>query len=147
MFYFFFLQILVYVYWILQISFIILCSQIKSLVFKRLQLLFIVSSWRWRKLLLLSLQGSVWINNMSRIVKSDYQTTNGVIHHIDTLLTPYKLEAKPPLDFRTVPWAHLRLIKVKSESTASYLCVCVFRWTSALRPHCTVTPASINSLR
>uniref|UniRef100_A0A3B4V8V2 Stabilin 1 n=1 Tax=Seriola dumerili TaxID=41447 RepID=A0A3B4V8V2_SERDU len=34
-------------------------------------------------------QGSVWINNRSRIVKSDYTTTNGVIHHIDTLLTPY----------------------------------------------------------
>uniref|UniRef100_A0A3Q3AZ81 Stabilin 1 n=1 Tax=Kryptolebias marmoratus TaxID=37003 RepID=A0A3Q3AZ81_KRYMA len=42
-----------------------------------------------------SLQGSVWINNASRIVKSDYTTSNGVIHHIDTLLTPYKLEDKP----------------------------------------------------
>ncbi|XP_069006635.1 stabilin-1 isoform X2 [Embiotoca jacksoni] len=42
-------------------------------------------------------QGSVWINNRSRIVKSDYITNNGVIHHIDTLLTPYKLEDKPPL--------------------------------------------------
>uniref|UniRef100_A0A8C3ACP1 Stabilin 1 n=1 Tax=Cyclopterus lumpus TaxID=8103 RepID=A0A8C3ACP1_CYCLU len=35
------------------------------------------------------LQGSVWVNNRSRIVKSDYTTSNGVIHHIDTLLTPY----------------------------------------------------------
>uniref|UniRef100_A0A3Q3KRR5 Stabilin 1 n=1 Tax=Monopterus albus TaxID=43700 RepID=A0A3Q3KRR5_MONAL len=42
-------------------------------------------------------QGSVWLNNRSRIVKSDYTTTNGVIHHIDTLLMPYKLEDKPRL--------------------------------------------------
>ncbi|XP_024125650.1 stabilin-1 isoform X1 [Oryzias melastigma] len=41
-------------------------------------------------------EGSVWINNRSRIVKSDYTTTSGVIHHIDTLLTPYSLEDKPP---------------------------------------------------
>ncbi|XP_070693552.1 stabilin-1 [Pempheris klunzingeri] len=39
-------------------------------------------------------QGSVWINNRSRIVMSDYTTYNGVIHHIDTLLTPYELEDK-----------------------------------------------------
>ncbi|XP_029007045.1 stabilin-1 [Betta splendens] len=42
-------------------------------------------------------QGSVWINNRSRIVKSDYTTTNGVIHHIDTMLTPYELHSKPSL--------------------------------------------------
>ncbi|XP_034387920.1 stabilin-1 isoform X4 [Cyclopterus lumpus] len=41
------------------------------------------------------LQGSVWVNNRSRIVKSDYTTSNGVIHHIDTLLTPYRLQDKP----------------------------------------------------
>uniref|UniRef100_H2MZH4 Stabilin 1 n=1 Tax=Oryzias latipes TaxID=8090 RepID=H2MZH4_ORYLA len=41
------------------------------------------------------LEGSVWINNRSRILKSDYSTSNGVIHHIDTLLTPYNLEDKP----------------------------------------------------
>uniref|UniRef100_A0A3P9J021 Stabilin 1 n=1 Tax=Oryzias latipes TaxID=8090 RepID=A0A3P9J021_ORYLA len=41
------------------------------------------------------LEGSVWINNKSRILKSDYSTSNGVIHHIDTLLTPYNLEDKP----------------------------------------------------
>ncbi|XP_076599998.1 stabilin-1 [Chaetodon auriga] len=40
-------------------------------------------------------QGSVWVNNRSRIVKSDYTTSNGVIHHIDTLLTPYRLQDKP----------------------------------------------------
>lgn len=40
-------------------------------------------------------QGSVWINNRSRIVKSDYTTADGVIHHIDTLLTPYRLQDKP----------------------------------------------------
>ncbi|KAF3690257.1 Stabilin-1 Fasciclin, EGF-like, laminin-type [Channa argus] len=40
-------------------------------------------------------QGSVWLNNRSRIVKSDYTTTNGVIHHIDKLLTPYRLQYKP----------------------------------------------------
>ncbi|XP_049894320.1 stabilin-1 [Epinephelus moara] len=40
------------------------------------------------------LQGSVWINNRSRIVKSDYTTSNGVIHHIDTMLTPYRLHSK-----------------------------------------------------
>ncbi|XP_041836140.1 stabilin-1 [Melanotaenia boesemani] len=42
-------------------------------------------------------QGSIWVNNRSRIVKSDYTTSNGVIHHIDTLLMPYKLENKPLL--------------------------------------------------
>ncbi|TWW62791.1 Stabilin-1 Fasciclin [Takifugu flavidus] len=40
-------------------------------------------------------QGSVWINNRSRIVQSDYVTFNGVIHHISALLTPYTLEDKP----------------------------------------------------
>lgn len=40
-------------------------------------------------------QGSVWINNRSRIVQSDYVTYNGVIHHISALLTPYALEDKP----------------------------------------------------
>ncbi|XP_061796458.2 stabilin-1 isoform X2 [Nerophis lumbriciformis] len=39
-------------------------------------------------------RGSVWINNSSRIVTSDYATSNGVIHYIDTLLTPYKLQDK-----------------------------------------------------
>ncbi|TMS19741.1 Stabilin-1, partial [Larimichthys crocea] len=39
--------------------------------------------------------GSVWVNNRSRIVRSDYTTTNGVIHHVDKLLTPYKLQDKP----------------------------------------------------
>uniref|UniRef100_A0A1A8VAK7 Stabilin 1-like n=1 Tax=Nothobranchius furzeri TaxID=105023 RepID=A0A1A8VAK7_NOTFU len=42
-------------------------------------------------------QGSVWINNVSRIVKSDYTASNGVIHHIDTMLTPYKLKDRPQL--------------------------------------------------
>ncbi|CAN9512050.1 unnamed protein product [Ophioblennius macclurei] len=40
-------------------------------------------------------QGVVWINNRSRILQSDYITTNGVIHHIDKLLMPYQLEDKP----------------------------------------------------
>ncbi|XP_061542786.1 stabilin-1 isoform X4 [Phycodurus eques] len=39
-------------------------------------------------------QGSVWINNASRIVKSDYTTSNGVIHHLSTMLTPYPLNSK-----------------------------------------------------
>lgn len=56
-------------------------------------------------------------------MKSDYQTSNGVIHHIDTLLTPYKLEGKPQLEFKTVRRVHLRLINVKSEQTASYPCL------------------------
>uniref|UniRef100_A0A3B5PT61 Stabilin 1 n=1 Tax=Xiphophorus maculatus TaxID=8083 RepID=A0A3B5PT61_XIPMA len=37
-------------------------------------------------------EGSVWINNQSVIVKSDYTTSNGVIHYIDRMLTPYRLE-------------------------------------------------------
>ncbi|KAM7421982.1 hypothetical protein PAMA_010184 [Pampus argenteus] len=40
-------------------------------------------------------QGSVWVNNSSRIVKSDYTTANGVIHYVNTLLTPYKLQDRP----------------------------------------------------
>ncbi|XP_072237543.1 stabilin-1 [Leuresthes tenuis] len=47
-------------------------------------------------------QGSVWINNRSRIVRSDYTTSNGIIHHIDTLLTPFELEDKPQLDVKTM---------------------------------------------
>ncbi|XP_035517937.1 stabilin-1 [Morone saxatilis] len=39
-------------------------------------------------------EGSVWINNRSRIVKSDYTTSNGVIHHIDKMLIPYNLQDK-----------------------------------------------------
>ncbi|XP_062272526.1 stabilin-1 [Scomber scombrus] len=42
-------------------------------------------------------QGSVWINNKSKIIKSDYITANGVIHHIDTMLTPYKLQDRPSI--------------------------------------------------
>ncbi|XP_019952412.2 stabilin-1 [Paralichthys olivaceus] len=40
-------------------------------------------------------QGSVWINNSSRIVKSDYTTQDGIIHYIDALLTPYQLQDRP----------------------------------------------------
>ncbi|XP_058486832.1 stabilin-1 [Solea solea] len=43
-------------------------------------------------------QGSVWVNNRSRIVKSDYTASNGFIHHIDTLLTPYRLQDRPRLN-------------------------------------------------
>lgn len=39
-------------------------------------------------------QGSVWINSASRIVKSDYATSNGVIHYISNMLTPYQLSSK-----------------------------------------------------
>uniref|UniRef100_A0A8D2ZQD1 Stabilin 1 n=1 Tax=Scophthalmus maximus TaxID=52904 RepID=A0A8D2ZQD1_SCOMX len=46
-------------------------------------------------------QGSVWVNSRSRIVKSDYTTANGVIHHIDTLLTPYRLQDRPVMNFTT----------------------------------------------
>ncbi|XP_075993005.1 stabilin-1, partial [Genypterus blacodes] len=42
-------------------------------------------------------QGTVWINNVSRIVRSDYTTSDGVIHHISSLLTPYQLQDKPRL--------------------------------------------------
>uniref|UniRef100_A0A3Q3WJQ0 Uncharacterized protein n=1 Tax=Mola mola TaxID=94237 RepID=A0A3Q3WJQ0_MOLML len=47
-------------------------------------------------------QGSVWINNRSKIVQSDYTTSNGVIHHIDTLLTPYRLQDKPVIQVNTM---------------------------------------------
>uniref|UniRef100_A0A3Q1H6B8 Stabilin 1 n=1 Tax=Anabas testudineus TaxID=64144 RepID=A0A3Q1H6B8_ANATE len=40
-------------------------------------------------------QGSVWVNNRSRIVKSDYTTANGIIHYVDLMLTPYRLQDKP----------------------------------------------------
>uniref|UniRef100_A0A3B4H8E6 Stabilin 1 n=1 Tax=Pundamilia nyererei TaxID=303518 RepID=A0A3B4H8E6_9CICH len=46
----------------------------------------------------LPLQDSIFINNRSRIVKSDYTTFNGIIHHIDLMLTPYALEEKPPIN-------------------------------------------------
>nr|XP_061814251.1 stabilin-1-like [Nerophis lumbriciformis] len=42
-------------------------------------------------------QGSVWVNNASRIVKSDYVTSNGVIHHLSDMLTPYQLNSKERL--------------------------------------------------
>lgn len=48
------------------------------------------------------LQGAVWINNRSKIVQSDYTTSNGVIHHVDTLLTPYRLQDKPAIKANTV---------------------------------------------
>ncbi|KAM4583486.1 stabilin-1 [Fundulus diaphanus] len=47
-------------------------------------------------------EGSVWINDRSVIVKSDYTTSNGVIHHINTLLTPYSLQDKPRLEYKTM---------------------------------------------
>ncbi|XP_051804220.1 stabilin-1 isoform X1 [Acanthochromis polyacanthus] len=47
-------------------------------------------------------KGSIWINNSSRIVKSDYTTFNGVIHQIDKLLTPFSLKDKPKLQTRTM---------------------------------------------
>ncbi|XP_036007655.1 stabilin-1 [Fundulus heteroclitus] len=47
-------------------------------------------------------EGSVWINGRSVIVKSDYTTSNGVIHHINTLLTPYSLQDKPRLEYKTM---------------------------------------------
>ncbi|KAG7226841.1 hypothetical protein INR49_014190 [Caranx melampygus] len=52
-------------------------------------------------------EGSVWINNRSKIVKSDYTTTNGVIHHIDTILTPYRLQDKP----------HFKMMNLTSAAT------------------------------
>jgi len=48
----------------------------------------------------------VWVNNRSRIVKSDYTTANGVIHHVDTLLTPYRLQDKPSLRANAVGGAY-----------------------------------------
>ncbi|KAM4741209.1 stabilin-1 [Anableps anableps] len=47
-------------------------------------------------------EGSVWINNRSVIVKSDYTTSNGVIHHIDRLLIPYRLQDKPQIESKTM---------------------------------------------
>ncbi|KAL1007828.1 hypothetical protein UPYG_G00092170 [Umbra pygmaea] len=38
--------------------------------------------------------GSVYINNDARIISSDYLTTDGVIHYIDKVLTPYDLTKK-----------------------------------------------------
>ncbi|XP_041639647.1 stabilin-1 isoform X2 [Cheilinus undulatus] len=46
--------------------------------------------------------GSVWINNSSRIVESDYTTSNGVIHHISKLLTPYTVQDKPNLRYTRI---------------------------------------------
>ncbi|XP_029908219.1 stabilin-1 isoform X3 [Myripristis murdjan] len=43
-------------------------------------------------------EGSVVINNVSRIVRSDYTTSNGVIHHVDSVLTPYRLRDVPPVE-------------------------------------------------
>lgn len=57
----------------------------------------------------LLLQDSVWVNNRSRIVKSDYTTANGVIHHIDTLLTPYRLLDKPVLNNDMVQWSLMEI--------------------------------------
>uniref|UniRef100_A0AAV2MM56 Stabilin 1 n=1 Tax=Knipowitschia caucasica TaxID=637954 RepID=A0AAV2MM56_KNICA len=45
--------------------------------------------------------GTLWINDVSRIVRSDYTAANGVIHHIDTLLTPYTLQGKAPVKAKT----------------------------------------------
>ncbi|XP_034020839.1 stabilin-1 [Thalassophryne amazonica] len=47
-------------------------------------------------------KGSVWINNRSRIVRSDYTTMNGVIHYIDFLLMPYRLQDRPHLEPSTM---------------------------------------------
>ncbi|XP_044205816.1 stabilin-1 [Thunnus albacares] len=47
-------------------------------------------------------QGSVLVNNRSKIIKSDYTTTNGIIHYIDTMLTPYKLQDKPRIQSDTM---------------------------------------------
>ncbi|CAJ1052034.1 stabilin-1 [Xyrichtys novacula] len=41
--------------------------------------------------------GSLWVNNVSKIVASDYTTSNGIIHRINNMLTPYKLHDKPNL--------------------------------------------------
>lgn len=56
-----------------------------------------------------SLQGSVWINNRSRVVQSDYITFDGVIHHVSTLLTPYSLKEKPVQQPNKVAHADQRL--------------------------------------
>ncbi|XP_056129167.1 stabilin-1 isoform X2 [Lampris incognitus] len=42
-------------------------------------------------------EGSVFINNVSRIVRSDFLTTDGVIHHIDKILTPLTIKTPPLL--------------------------------------------------
>uniref|UniRef100_A0A3Q4HAZ7 Stabilin 1 n=1 Tax=Neolamprologus brichardi TaxID=32507 RepID=A0A3Q4HAZ7_NEOBR len=41
------------------------------------------------------------------IVKSDYTTFNGIIHHIDLMLTPYALEEKPQINPKMVRWVWL----------------------------------------
>lgn len=42
-------------------------------------------------------------------MKSDYTTFNGIIHHIDLMLTPYALEEKPPINPKMVRWVWLQL--------------------------------------
>lgn len=62
------------------------------------------------------LQGSVWINNRSRIVKSDYTTSNGIIHHIDRLLTPYRLEDKPQIQSQMVFMSYFKVAYEKKTN-------------------------------
>ncbi|KAM3621837.1 uncharacterized protein V6R79_016723 [Siganus canaliculatus] len=42
-------------------------------------------------------QGSVWINGRSKVVRSDYVTSDGVIHHIQSMLTPYRVQDRPKI--------------------------------------------------
>ncbi|XP_034152145.1 stabilin-1 isoform X2 [Esox lucius] len=41
--------------------------------------------------------GSVYINNDTKIISGDYITSNGVLHYIDKVLTPYDLTDKTPI--------------------------------------------------
>uniref|UniRef100_A0A671XZ96 Stabilin 1 n=1 Tax=Sparus aurata TaxID=8175 RepID=A0A671XZ96_SPAAU len=63
-------------------------------------------------------QGSVLVNNRSRIVKSDYTTFNGVIHHIDTMLTPYRLQDKPSMNLTSAAafYGYTRFYKLVEDA-------------------------------
>lgn len=99
----------------------------------------------------LSLQGSVWVNNRSRIVKSDYTTFNGVIHHIDTMLTPYRLQDKPSVKSNTVRWVWLKWIndlwsiRLERQAVWPLSLSLSLRWTLHQQLRFMATPISTNS--
>lgn len=99
----------------------------------------------------LSLQGSVWVNNRSRIVKSDYTTFNGVIHHIDTMLTPYRLQDKPSVKSNTVRWVWLKWIndlwsiRLERQAVWPLSLSLSLRWTLHQQLRFMATPVSTNS--
>lgn len=72
-----------------------------------------------------SFQGSVWINNSSRIVESDYVTSDGVIHRVSSLLTPYSLRGKAahqPNKVGLLGWRTGAGLHPSNDSSAPRLC-------------------------